>query len=394
MLLSVSSVAGIVIDVAIVALIAIFAIIGLRKGFFKSVLSLFSTVVVLLISIFGAGLLAKLINKIYDFTGLIAGKLCKSIAGMNPSFYGEAIPNGVSGADIVNNIPANTNGFLKKLMSYVLKPLSASDIEGATVAEIVSGSFASVIMLIISAIILFILIKIVLALVSKFFDNITRNRVFGATNKLLGAGFGAVKGFIVVIVFTTVLTFMTVVPFINTKLTPIIQDNTRIARPIYNYTDEMVEKYIIDGKVVQKWIDGLWENKYKSSGNNNSTPETPGEPETPPETPQEDGTQDKPYTISLVKDEGTNTYNATITVDFTTNEEVYYIVDPTGAGIYCYFDLSINGNVGYAVFDAEDIQISVNDLTQLHDQRDYILKFTKAEQSNSVEVNLTLTPIK
>lgn len=393
MLLSASSVSGIAIDVIIVALIAIFAIIGLRKGFFKSVLSLFSTIVVLVISILGAGLLAKLINKIYNFTGLIGDKLCKGIAGMG-EFYSKEIPAGISGAEIVNSIPSSTNGFLKKLMSYVLNPLSASEIEGATVAEIVSGSFASVIMLIISAIILFILIKIVLAIVSKFFDNITRNRVFGATNKLCGAAFGAVKGFLVVIVFTIVLTLMTVVPFINTKLTPIIQDNTKIAKPIYNYTDEMVEKYIIDGKVVQKWIDNLWENKYKGSGNNNSTPETPGEPETPPETPQEDGTQDKPYTISLVKDEGTNTYNATITVDFTTNEEVYYIVDPTGAGIYCYFDLSINGNVGYAVFDADDIQEPINDLIQLHDQRDYILKFTKAEQSNSVEVNLTLTPIK
>lgn len=388
MLLSVSSVGGIVIDVLIIALIAVFAIIGLRKGFFKSVISLFSTVVVLVISILGAGFLAKLINKIYNFTGLIGGKLCKSIAGMNP-FYSETIPSGLSGADIVNQIPKETNGFLKKLMSYVLKPLSAAEIEGSTVAEIVSGSFASIIMLLVSAVILFVLIKIVIAIVSKFFDNITRNRVFGATNKLLGAGFGAVKGTIIVVVFTIILTLMTVVPFINTKLTPIIQDNTKIAKPIYNYTDKMVEKYIVDGKVVQKWIDSLWENKHKGAGDN-STSETPGGPEAP----QEDGTQAKPYTISIVRDEGSNTYNATITIDFTTNEEVYYIIDPTGAGIYCYFDLNITGNFGYAVFDVDDIQEPINELTSLHDQHDYVVKFTKEGSANSVNANITLTPMK
>ena len=40
MLLSVSSGVGIAVDVAIIALIVIFALIGLHKGFFKSVLSM------------------------------------------------------------------------------------------------------------------------------------------------------------------------------------------------------------------------------------------------------------------------------------------------------------------------------------------------------------------
>ena len=153
MLLSVSSTMGIVFDVVIIALLVIFGLIGLRKGFFKSVISLFSTIVVLVISILCAGHLARLINKIYDFTGLIAGKLCTGIASMG-TFYSE-VQTGVSGKELVNQIPSSTNGFLKKLMSYVLEPLSAGDVEGLSVAEIVSGAFASIIMLIISAIILF-----------------------------------------------------------------------------------------------------------------------------------------------------------------------------------------------------------------------------------------------
>ena len=270
MLLSVSSVSGIVIDLVIIALVAILALVGLRKGFFKSVLSMVSTLVVIIISIIGARHLAGLINKIYDFTGLIAGKLCKSIAGMG-SFYSEIIPEDVSGKDIINSIPSDTNGFLKKLMSYVLEPLSASEIQGTTVADIVSGAFASIIMSIIAGILLFIAIKIILSLASRLFENITRIKVFGIANRIAGFAFGTLKGLIIVFVFAIVLTLLTVIPFINTKISPIIQDQTTVAKTIYNYADKMMEKYIVDGKAVQKIVDNLWENKYDKEDDSSAT---------------------------------------------------------------------------------------------------------------------------
>jgi len=378
-----ASTVGVAIDVAIIALIVLFAIIGFHKGFFKSVISMISTVVVIIVSIVFASPLANLFNKIYDFTGLIAGKLCKAIASMG-TFYSQTIPEGVSGKDIVNNIPASTNGFLKKLMSYVLNPLEASEIQGATVADIVSGAFASIIMIIISGIILFIAIKIVLALASRLFDNITRNRVFGATNKLLGLVFGGVKGFIIVIVFTIILTFMTVVPFINTKLSPIIQDNTHIAKPIYNYTDEMVEKYVIDGKIVQKWIDKLWDNKYNGK-NKDEKPENPA-PQDPPVTPS--GTLENPHSIDI--GEGVEgVFTAVITISFETEESQYYKLEPSGI-VQCVFNLQIDTTVDYEVYNVENTEEKLTDISNLHDGNSYIIKFIKGTE-NSVEANLTLT---
>lgn len=367
---------GIAIDVAIVVLLVIFGLIGFKKGFFKSVLSMISTVVVLVVSILCASPLANLINKIYDFTGLIAGKLCKAIASMG-AFYNQTIPEGVSGKDIANNIPSSTNGFLKKLMSYVLDPLKAGDIEGATVADIVSGAFASIIMVIIAGIILFIAIKIVIALASRLFDNITRNRVFGATNKLLGLAFGAAKGFLIIIAFTIILTLMTVVPFINTKLTPIIQDNTHIAKPIYNYTDEMVEKYVVDGKVIQKWIENLWDNKYKGKGEDKPAPSTT------------EGTLEKPHTIEIVEGEP-GVFTATITIDFATSESVYYKLTPGGV-VQCAFNLNIETTAGYEVYDSSDTTQSIADLSSLSDTANYIIKFTKVGDQASVNANFTLT---
>lgn len=373
MLLSVSSTMGVVFDVLIIAILAIFGLIGLRKGFFKSVLSLFSTLVIIIISIAFAGHLANLVNKIYNFTGLIAGKLSKGIASMG-AFYSETIPAGVSGKDIISNIPSSTNGFLKKLMSYVLEPLSASDIEGATVAEIVSGSFASIIMLIICAIVLFILIKIVIAIASRLFDNITRNRVFGATNKLLGLGFGVVKGFLILIIFVIALTLLTVVPAVNTKITPIIQDHTKIARPIYNYTDEMVEKYVVDGKVVQKWIDKLWENKYKDRGNDSETPET-----------APDGTVEAPYIVTLTNNDGE--YIASITIDFTTATDVYYSVDATIIDQNSFALNIVFDGAELKMFASDDLNTEV-DIASLTNDKTYIMKFTKTGENAQVEVTL------
>ncbi|MFQ6723818.1 MAG: CvpA family protein [Clostridia bacterium] len=380
MLLSISSTLGIVLDVLIIAMLVIFGFIGFRKGFFKSVISLFSTLVIIIISIFGAGFLAKLINKIYDFTGFISGKLCNGIAGMH-EFYNQPISGGMSGKDVVNAIPRETNGFLKKLMAHVLEPLNANDIQGETVAEVVSGPFASIIMLIISAIVLFVLLKIIIAIVSRLFENITRNRVFGATNKLLGFAFGAIKGLFIVVVFSFVLTMLTVVPKINTKITPAINNHTKVAKPIYKFTDNVVEKYVVEGKLVQNWIDDLWENKYKDKGNQNPSVDT-----------SPNGTLERPYDVIISESEGV--FTATMTIDFANANEMYYTLNP-GQVQDDAFGMNItktDATSTYEVKRTDDMDNVIADINVLSKNKTYIIKFAKGEQTQ-IEVTITLTPI-
>ena len=377
MLLSVLSVAGIVFDVFVIGLLVIFGLIGFKKGFFKSVISMLSTIVVIIISIFCASPLARLLNKFYDFTGLIGKGMRNGIASMG-AFYSQPIPEGVSGAELVNNIPSSTNGFLKKLMSYALNPLSASDVQGATVAEIVSGAFASVIMLIISGILLFILIKIILAIATRLFENITRNRVFGATNKILGLVFGALKGLIIVFIFSIILTFLTVIPAINTKISPAIQDHSIIARPIYNFTDEMVEKQVVDGKLVQKWIDKLWENKYKGRGEDTPVDNSPN------------GTIQRPYEVSIVENAGV--YIATISINFDSANEVYYLLKPGIISTETFtLAIAVDEGMTYVVTSDTDTATSISDLATLSKGQNYIIKFTKGVNTQ-VDAGLMLTP--
>ena len=59
--------------------------------------------------------------------------------------------------------------------------------------------------------------------------------------------------------------------------------------------------------MVQKWIDNLWENKYKDRGNDTPTQEP-------------NGTVELPYQITLTESEGV--FTATINVDFSTVTDV------------------------------------------------------------------------
>lgn len=263
-LLSISSNIGVLIDIIIIAVLVVFALIGLRVGFFKSVLSMISTVVIIIVSFIAANPLARLINKIYNFIGVIAKGLRKSIVGMG-EFYTEVIPDGTTGVELANRIPTDTNGMLRSIMKYVLKPMTASEIQGQTVADVISGAFASIIFTIIVGIILFILIKIIVSLASKIFENMTQIKAVGAVNKVLGLLFGLLKGGLIIVTVSFVLTFLTVIPKVNKKVSPLIRDHTKVAKVVYSQTDDMVEKYVIDTNVIQKWINNLWENKKEST---------------------------------------------------------------------------------------------------------------------------------
>lgn len=371
MLLSASKYIGVGIDVTVVAVIVIFALIGLSKGFLKSILSMISTLVVIIASIFLASPCARLLNKIYNFTGWIAGKLCKSISSMG-SFYSDPIHN-MSGSEVASNIPSGTNGFLKKLMSNVLKPLSANEIEGCTVADIVSGSFASIIMLVACAILMFILIKIVIVFATKLFDNITQNRVFGFTNKLFGGVFGACKGLLVVLIFSFTLTILTVIPKVNNVVSPVIQDNTKITRKIYNFSDEIVGKYVIDGKIIQKWIDNLWENKYKDDGVVDISP---------------NGSLERPFPITLTEN------TARLSLTFSGETSIYYKLSTSTSIDTTYYSLEIVASgVNVNVYNANNVNDEITDLSLMDNSQDYILKFTKLGTEINVDVDLIVTPI-
>jgi len=58
-----------------------------------------------------------------------------------------------------------------------------------------------------------------------------------------------------------VLVGLSMLPVVNKTLTPLIQENTYVEKFVYNSTDKLFEKYIVDGELMENWIGDMWENR-------------------------------------------------------------------------------------------------------------------------------------
>lgn len=253
---------GIIIDVALIAVLVILSLIGLKKGLLKSVLSFFSWIVCLIIAIFTAKYVAGWINGLYDFSNLIGNKISKSLTNMN-GFFAQAINTYEAGGKqaLIGAIPSDINGMLAQLIKAVFTNTTVDMTSTDTIGSVVGVALGDICMLIISGILIFIVLKIVVALLSRLFDNIERTKILGGLNKLLGLALGAVKAVLVIVIFNCILVGLSLMPAVNKTITPIIQDNTKIERFVYNKTDELFGKYVIESDMIKDWVTDLWNSR-------------------------------------------------------------------------------------------------------------------------------------
>ena len=252
------NIVGIIIDVVIIAILLVFAIIGLKKGFLKSVLSLFSWVVCLLIAIFTAKYVAMWVNSMFDFAGWMGGGIAQGLEGMD-AYFKTTIGDYADKAAILAAIPTAINGIIQSITKMALGGVDPTTLDPTTtLSNVVGSSIGFVCLTIICGILIFVILKIVIKLLSKLFDNISRTRVLGGLNRVLGVLLGLVKGAVMVFLINGLLVALSLIPTVNATVTPIIQDHTYVEKFVYNTTDSLVEKYIIEGEVVQNWIEGIW----------------------------------------------------------------------------------------------------------------------------------------
>lgn len=389
LLLSVSHYIGLAIDIAIVMILLCFAIVGFKKGFLKSVLALFSTLVVLVIAVYFANYFAKLINSIYDFTALIAKKLVPSIEKID-GIYKSSFPEGMSGSEFYHVYIASsgTNSIIKKFFQYSLKGFSAESIAGLKVSEVLAGSIASLIMTIIAGFILFIIIKIAINLLSRLFDNITSIKIFGGINKLLGFVFGAVKGAVVIIFFVLIAIFVSFVPKANKKIYPVVQNDTYITKVIYNTSDKYIEKFLIKSDVISKWINNLWDNRKL---------EPAKEQQTVADTAQvldnsftnNSGNYENSYTeltatstsvyyrLNKIADISSENVNVTITLEYSSEDTIAF-------ELYSVNDLNTNITKSET---STTISFAYNNISY----SDFILKLTSSNTNITTTMNILIT---
>lgn len=251
---------GLVIDILLIAVVVILGIIGLKKGFFKSIISLLSWSVCLIVAVLLAKYVASLLNHIYNFSGLIGGKIESGLLGYN-EFFTKSVNTYTSSEELIAAIPNDINKLLHKLIEVVFKSSSVNFESEASIANVVGASLGQICMVIISAILLFLLLMLIVKLLSKFLDKLAKLKIVGAVNKILGLVFGVTKAFIIVIVLNCLLVALSLVPAVNKSISPLIQDNTHIEKVIYNETDKVIGEKVIEGQLIQKWIEDMWKSR-------------------------------------------------------------------------------------------------------------------------------------
>ncbi len=251
---------GLILDIAVVAIFVIFGIIGLKKGLLKSVLSIFSWGLCILIAFLTAKYVATWINGLYNFSGLIGNKISKSLVNMNAYF---ALPiNTFAGKEaLIEAIPSNTNKLLTQLIKSVFSSNKVDMTSTNTIGNVVGSSLGHICFVVITGILVFIVLKIAVALLSKLFKNIEQTKVLGGLNKVLGLVLGLLKATLIVGAINVVLVAITLAPGVNKVITPLIQDNTYVEKVVYNTTDKLFGKYIVEGDTVQNFVGKLWDNR-------------------------------------------------------------------------------------------------------------------------------------
>ena len=252
---------GIIIDVFVVLAFVIFGIIGFKKGFLRSVLSLFSWVVCLGLAIWLAKYAAGWINGIYDFSSLIGGKISKGLIKSN-SFYAQSINVFEAGGkdSLIAALPKD-NKFIAQIAEAVFSNSNVNMSSDATIGSVLGANLGHICMIVISGVLVFIILKIAVFFLEKLFKNIEQTTVLGGLNKILGLILGVIKAGVIVVAINCLLVALTLIPAANKAISPTVNRYTHVEKVIYKQTDKLFGKYVIEGDTVKNWIEKSWQNR-------------------------------------------------------------------------------------------------------------------------------------
>ena len=206
-------------DIVIIALVAIAAITGLVKGFFKRLAGFLAFVGAVIV----AFIFYKTVVGMLSGTGLfstINEKLLNWINGKNEAFLhtiGELGENGIRDA-------ISTLGIPKFIVNFVFKDLTnivannGDELLGVYMANLL----ANYALIAISFFIIFLLAYIVLRIVFGFFKKLADKKSFGAIDKILGLAWGILRSLITVCLIMSLLSFLVGLPGFGDKVNAFI----------------------------------------------------------------------------------------------------------------------------------------------------------------------------
>lgn len=173
-----------IIDIIVVILLVCFVLMGLIKGFWRSLFALLSTFVTILLAILLAKPLASLLDGWFHVSTVFAN-----------SMHG--------GIESYVNSHGYSSGWMAIAMKIVLGNNYKDLVEGDDTSTLVnnfSDALGHLALILICVVVLFIVLKIILHFLSKILKKITEKGVMKGVDKSLGAVFGLIRGAVTIFI--------------------------------------------------------------------------------------------------------------------------------------------------------------------------------------------------
>lgn len=184
-------------DVLVILLVAVFAILGFKKGIAKTAVSIVGTIIASVLSMFLSTPIAEAIYQ-GGFKTALTEKIENAMKLFMQSGQGSLVES------IMKTMPKFVNNSLKSYGISTQQLNSAAGKGAAQVEQLIRPIIISFISVIVS-IVLFVLLMVIIKLISKFIVNAIDDSALGGVNRFLGAVVGIIEGFVIVLVVAFII---------------------------------------------------------------------------------------------------------------------------------------------------------------------------------------------
>lgn len=191
-----------IVDLIIIAIIVLFGIFGLKKGFMQTLLSFAGVLLALILSLLFADNLAEAL--IASPFGKTISNLANNILSGMGGFMTTVVP---SYEALVQTLSESLPNIIAEALAHSIDGFTGT-VANMTVAEILTPGLTNIMMTIISFILIFVGSLIVFSIVKAVVKSITSLPIINSVDKALGFVLGVVKGVIfiyVVFLFVSLL---------------------------------------------------------------------------------------------------------------------------------------------------------------------------------------------
>ncbi|MCL2621504.1 MAG: CvpA family protein [Firmicutes bacterium] len=230
-----------IIDIAVLIVLLIFALIGAVRGFWSMLKSLVKTAIGITVAIFTCKYLATFIDGLLNISGNIAKMIVPELKKLG-EIMGTSITS--DNAYLLDTPNLNTSGTFGGIVSVVEKMIVGNqDIIGKTPADYVGSVLAGIALLLISASLIFSAVVVTLTIIGKIFNNKDSVGYVHGLDKTLGFTLGLTYGLMAVAVLFVGIFIAYTIPT-TTDLLAQGFDNTFFSHKFYSIFEHQLEQLI------------------------------------------------------------------------------------------------------------------------------------------------------